>query len=290
MKYFSILFLFILASCSTIDTNVFKTYNENVSSSVSSLEKNMQKISGLGEELFAIEASLNRQDMIDLQYTRASAYDVILLKEPFFFAVVNASQSIQRFNTFLISYSNTLLSIASNDFSSAEAIITFNNSLKGISNELDINNDVVDYSISSSAVLIKNIADRLSHRARISYLQNISSSSNEIILQMLDRYIELIDNLEVVMFDYYYRTFNALENVMFEEENFYERRELSRELVNLSEEYRRNVSGISSMRNKFVSLKETQAQLHDMIMNKDFDEETVTDFIIQNYEFYEELE
>jgi len=107
---------------------------------------------------------------------------------------------------------------------------------------------------------------------------------------MLDEYINLIDNLEAIMFDYYYRTFIAIENIMFEEEDFYKRRELSRELVELSEDYRSVLSSTYTIRNNFVRLKETQEQLNDMIMNEDFDEQTITDFIIQNYEFYEELE
>jgi hypothetical protein len=291
VKIFSIILLVIISSgCSTIDVSVFETYNDNVSSNVSFLEENMTEVSSLGQELFIIEASLNQQEILDIEYDRNSPYEISLTNEPFYLTVRNTIQSLERFNTFLISYSNALLTIASNDFNSVETIIAFDSSLKGISEELDLSDDIINYSISSISVLINNISNRLSYRARVKYLQDISIVSNDIILEMLDEYINLIDNLEAIMFDYYYRTFIAIENIMFEEEDFYKRRELSRELVELSEDYRSVLSSTYTIRNNFVRLKETQEQLNDMIMNEDFDEQTITDFIIQNYEFYEELE
>lgn len=289
MKIFIFLLMFIfLSSCSTIESNVFESHKDNVKSAISNLENEMKTIESLGEELYIVESSLDEQDILDIEVIRESPYEVNFSNPPFFFTIKDTISSLSNFNSFYIDYSNTLYKISSNELKTKEHAVSFNSSLKDITEELDVSDELINQSINASSSLVRLSYERFTYKTRINLLQDISKATSPLVIEIIDIYLDIIDDLEITLSDYYSRMFFHLENESYSREGL-ERRELNEELLKLSYDYQNSINNLSKLKNNFEFLKEKEEILYEKIINEELGSQDTVDFIIDNYEFYEEL-
>lgn len=289
MKFFNVLLVFVFISCSTIDTSVFEVYDNNISFNVLSLEETTENIFFLGKELFANEVASEVSEILDTEIIRVSPYETNLSSPPFYNILVEVKDALMKTNSFLRNYSKSLFYIASNDFQTPESISVLNSSLSGITEELEIDNDITEYSIFSLSLITRNISERLSYRQRVRYLQEISQASHETVIQILEENLNLINNLEFIAYDYYSRIFFILENELYNTEDFFKRRELAREILELNNHYEDFIFSLIKLQNDINLLISAEKDIHNIIMNENFDDNTIADFMMINYNFYEEL-
>jgi len=289
VKYFiSLSLFFILVGCSTIDESVFLSYKKNVDSNLNSLEQQMSIIENLGKEITALETAIGMRDISDLDLVRNSPYDVSYRDSLFFQTISEALSSIRNFNSLYRSYSSLMYAVASDNLSTPDLIIDYNNSLTSISESLSISNEIVDYSISASSLLLNFVAERFSYNQRIVALKNISENS-EIILEIIPIYIETIDDLEFTVSDYYTRYSLAIENMTLLTDDSGMIENLTLRLLSLNESYQNTLSVLSNLKNNFIALAELEKQLYNNIQEENLGDEELKDFVIRNYELYEEL-
>lgn len=291
MKYFSIFLLVLLTSCSTINEEMFLSYDESVSLSLDNMEKQTNNIQSLGISLYSLEASLGVQNILDAELVRSDPYNVEYRSNPFFTTITETLNSIHTFNSFYKSYSSILLSVASNDMGLSKSVATYNSSLKSITEDLEISNDIVNASIDTTSLISNAIFERVTYNTRIAHLQEISKNSTELIINILDIYLDIMNDLEFTMNDYYSRYYFHLENLMALGQDSFIKRDISNELIELTINHKENMNDLLKLKNSLESLKELEIELHQRIMNEDLGEnEDLQDFVIRNYELYEELQ
>lgn len=284
-----VLIALFLVGCSTINPSIFEEYDKHFSSTLSNLEKATNDIYFFGEELFVLEVTTGVTDITDIEYFRASPYEVDMLNPPFYFIIKDARNTLRTTNSFLRSYSNVLHYIASSDLNIPQAVSVFHSSAIGVTEELNIDSDITEYSILSVSLIARNISERLSYRQRVNALQQVSEASSELVIEILKNTLDMLDTLELISYDYYSRIFFDLENELYNREDFFERRKLSREILQLNNTYENLLITLSSLQRNLNLLIETEKDIYNIIKNEKFDNETAIDFILTNYEFYEEL-
>jgi len=279
------------SGCASLDQSIFETYNQSVNISLETLEAQMTEIEQLGQELFALEATLGNQDLLDAELIRNGPYKIEYENSPFFLTVRNSLNSIKEFNDFYRSYSSIMFSIASDDLNNQEAIVSYNNSIQKIADDLGLSGDVMSYSITGSSMILNTVLERVTYKQELESLQEITEITSPVIIDMIDVYIEIVDTLEFTLSDYYSRYMLSLESLgLLIPDNLEYRENLSRRTLSLSEKYRNSISTLGNLRVSFERLRSLEIELSTRILEEDFEKEELRDFVMRNYEFYEELE
>lgn len=278
VRLFSIILL--ISSCKTIPLNVFESYNNSVITSLNILEQNILFIETLGENSFSAEATIGLQEISTIRLKRTNPYVILYDEEPFYLTIRNVLNRIKEFNDFYKNYSNALFSIASNNLNISKVITSYNYSLIGISEDLGIDNDIIENSIITSSLIFNLALDRFSYNKRLTYLKEISNPT--LILEILEIYINIIDELEFTIYDYYSRTFFALEMMG-------NSREINEELIQLNNTYELLNKELMSLRNSFIALVDLENQLKEIITEENFNRKDIINFVTDNYILYEEL-
>lgn len=253
----------------------------------------MNNIERIGTELFALESSLGFQDILDAELDRESSYNLSYDNPPYYITVTELIDSIKTFNSFYKSYSSILYSIASNNSEISDLVSSYNKALNKIAEDIELESSITEYSITSSSLVLNFALERISYPKQIESLKEISRLGSPIILEIIDVYIGIIDNLEFTVADYYSRYLISIENlrsILTEDLSQKRREELNLRLMNLTERYKQTTNNLKSLRNSFISLRELENELYVNIQEENIGEETLKDFVIRNYDLYWELQ
>lgn len=290
---FSFIFILLTIGCETINEPAFESYNNNVSSTIDLLENEMNSIEKIGLELFALESSIGFQDILDAELNRDNPYEISYDNPPYYVTVTELINSIKTFNSFYKSYSSILYSIASNNSEISSLVSSYNNALNNIAEDIELESSIAEYSITSSSLVLNFALERISYPKQVEALKETSVLGSPIILEMINVYISIIDNLEFTVADYYSRYLIAIENlrISFSENISQEREEkLNLRLIDTTERYRQITNTLKSLRESFVSLRNMESELYTNIQEENIGEESLKDFVMRNYDLYWELQ
>lgn len=249
----------------------------------------MENIISLGENLFALESALGYGNIISVEYERSSAYELTRENPPFYNTIEEALNSIRRFNSFYISYAQIMHGIASNTMNTESLIASYNTSLRGVAETIEISNDIVDNSIIASGLVFNFAFERITYDKQIEALQEVLKTSSPIVLEMLNIYIDVIDDLEFTISDYYQRYMLSLENLALMTTSTLTKESLNQRKILLSENHKDSIDRLLAIKTSFEQLIVIEQQLAQKITEEDLGEESLRDFVIRNYEIYEEI-
>ncbi|MFW5889487.1 MAG: hypothetical protein ACOCUD_03805 [Bacillota bacterium] len=238
MRVIIIILTTVFISCQSINTgnyeqldSVTSTLKENSSTLLDSLES-------LEKENYIDAVYNDEKDIYEIKYNIENENTEIFLDKVFEYR-----KQLSEINNLLSSYSSMLLAIATEDVSKIQENTTeFITGIRSIEGKPDFNDDQLE--------VLENLLNEVERAYRIEALEKIVENNQSLIEEFSTTALEYIKQLEELTFLIYDKRFaDVYENYLTEKE-----KDKLRYLLDLNDEYRRNVNYLKNIKSIYERL------------------------------------
>lgn len=255
----------LITSCSTIDYSNYEYLENKLNNSKKVSQEVIKSNIEIEKSAFVYETLEKEKDLNRIKYSFQGGLD----NPPFYYSFNKILSKVNKIHNGLISYSNILIFIASNnDKNISKQIKDVNDSIK----ELELADDNV---VDISSVAVYKTFTILTQEKREQLLKELIEKNQKYIKIISSKMIDILDTLEYSLYSSYDRYFYDLYTNQSVKNNY--------KAIELTEKYERQSSNIKSLKKFYSQLP----SLHKKLLKED-DFEYI-DFGMDLYKDYSSL-